>query len=105
MSWVVPWQLETTRTWDLGSGMSRVVPWQLGTTRTWDWQGGVKLGDVPGCPGFSHGNLGQFGPGTGRVVLGSGMSRDVLGCPMATWDNWDLGLAGWCKVVGCPGMS
>ena len=19
---------------------------------------------------------------------------------MATWDNWDLGLAGWCKVGG-----
>ena len=54
---------------------------------------------------MSHGNLGQLGPGTGRVV---GDSRDVpwqlgttgtwdwqgsgkfLGCPMANWDNWDL---------------
>ena len=39
------------------------------------------------------------------LVLGSGMSRDVPGCPMATWDNSDLGLAGWCKVVGCLRMS
>ena len=53
-----------------------------------------------GCPGLSHGNLGQLGPRTGRVVLGTGMSRDVPGCPMATWDNSDLGLAGWCKVGG-----
>ena len=28
------------------------------------------------------------------------MSWDVLGCPMATWDNLHLGLAGWCKVLG-----
>ena len=34
-----------------------------------------------------------------------GGSRDVLGCPMATWDNSDQGLAGWCKVVGYPGLS
>ena len=48
--------------------------------------GRVVLGSgrSPGCPGLSHGNLGQLGPGTGRVVLGSGMSRDVRGCPMAT---------------------
>ena len=44
-----------------------------------------------------------------RVVpwqLGTTRTRDwqggveVPGCPMATWDNTDLGLAGWCKVVG-----
>ena len=29
-----------------------------------------------------------------------GGSRDVPGCPMATWDNSDLGLVGWCKVMG-----
>ena len=50
---------------------------------------------VVGCPRLSRGNLGQLGPGTSRVVLGRGMSRDVPGCPMATWDNLDLGLAGW----------
>ena len=40
--------------------------------------------------------LGTSGPGSGRVLLGSGMSQDVPGCSMATWDNWDLGLAGCC---------
>ena len=29
-----------------------------------------------------------------------GDSQDVLGCPMVTWDNLDMGLAGWCKVGG-----
>ena len=46
-------------------GMSWVVPWQLGTTRTWDWQDGVSSGRFPGCPGLSHGNLAS---GTGRLV-------------------------------------
>ena len=38
----------------------------------------------------------QLGPGMGLAgwcKVGGG-SWDVQGCPMATWDNLDLGLAG-----------
>ena len=68
----------------------------------WDnWDLGLAgLCKVVGCPGMSRVVSWQLGTTWTWDWQGSGMSWNVPGCPMANWDNWNLGLAGWCKVVG-----
>ena len=59
---------------------------------TWDnWDLGLaEWYKIVGCPGLmlSHEKLGQLGPGTGKVVVGSGMSQ-VVPWQLGTTGTWD----------------